>query len=416
MTAGPYDLVVIGGGAAGLSTAYHAGRRGLRTLVLEQFGVLNDAGSSAGASRQFRLQYAQQYMAELALASQEYWAVLQGFTHRALITQCGSLWFGDPALNSQEGGIQAAESVMDALQIPYSPLTAAQIEANFPFTGLPADYDGFFQGSGGIIDLKATEEACFDAALATGLVDIHEYEAVTGIADGAAGSLTVTTALGGYVAARLAICAGAYANGVLAHLDLAADFDIWQMSSAYFRRSDPCARLPTWFVFQNPSDSALFYGFPEVDWAHPGYVRVATDFPDAVLTDPGQRSFVPSPRSLGLDSQWVADHMVGLDPTPRFTSTCLIALATDPTKELLLDYTPAWGSPRTNIVTYTAGWAAKFIPILGDMIVRMLLEPSAELTYGAYTIPLQNFAIGWAPALEPGAAAILTRPTQGERS
>jgi glycine/D-amino acid oxidase-like deaminating enzyme len=411
-----YDLIVIGGGAAGLSTAYHAGRQGLSTLVLERFGVLNDSGSSAGASRQFRLQYAQQYMAELSLASQSLWADLQGYTQKTLIRQCGSLWFGDPALNSQEGGIQAAECVMDTLQIPYTKLTAAQIEAAFPFKDLPSEYAGFFQASGGIIDLKATEEAFYDAALDTGRVDIHEYEAVTGISGQADGSLTVTTARGGYGAAKLAICAGAYANDVLAHLDLSVGMNFWQMSSAYFRKSDPALRLPTWFVFQKPSESALFYGFPEVDWAHPGYARVATDFPDAILTHPSQRTFVPSPTSLDLDSRWVAEHMVGLDSTPRFTSTCLIALAEDTTRELLLDYTPAWGTPHPNIVTYTAGWAAKYLPILGDMIVRMLARPTQELIYGDFTIPLGNFAIAWAPPPDPDARTNLSEAIKGERS
>ena len=110
-----FDLIVIGAGAIGLSTAYHAGKQGLRTLVLEKYGVLNDDGSSAGASRQFRLQYAQKHMAELSLASQEYWADLQGYSQKPLIQQNGSLWFGDPTLNSQEGGISAAQDVMEQL-------------------------------------------------------------------------------------------------------------------------------------------------------------------------------------------------------------------------------------------------------------------------------------------------------------
>ena len=167
------------------------------------------------------------------------------------------------------------------------------------------------------------------------------------------------------------------------------------MSSAYFAKAKSTTKLPTWFVFQNPSDSALFYGFPEVDWAHPGYIRVATDFPDIIISDPNQSTYTPSPKSLGLDAQWVADHMVGLDPTPRFTSTCLIALAQNSDRELLLDYTPAWGASHSNIVTYTAGWAGKYIPIMGDMIVRMLCEETESLTYGDFTIDLKNFAIDW---------------------
>jgi glycine/D-amino acid oxidase-like deaminating enzyme len=392
-----FDLIVIGGGAIGLSTAWNAARRGWRTLVLERYGVLNDDGSSAGASRQFRLQYAQRYMAELSLASQTFWAELQGHTQKTLIRQNGSLWFGDPSLDSQEGGIAAAEKVMDDLHIPYSKLTAAQIEARFPFKRLPQDYEGFFQASGGIIDLKATEEAALDAALATGLVDIHEWEPATDISESGTGVI-VETASGRYHGARLAICAGAYVNDTLKPLGLSLGIDIWQMSSAYFAVTAPATHLPTWFVFQKPSASALFYGFPEVDWAHPGYARVATDFPDKILTDPAQRSFAPSAKSLELNAQWVRDHMTGLDPSPRFTSTCLIALAKDTSRELLLDYTPAWGSPHSNIVTYTAGWAGKYIPIMGDMIVRMLSAPETELVYGDYTIPLDKFSINWTQA------------------
>lgn len=394
-----YDLIVLGGGAIGLSTAWHAGKRGWRTLVLEKFGVLNNAGSSAGASRQFRLQYAQSYMAELSLASQSFWAELQGHTQKTLIRQCGSLWFGDPNLSSQEGGIAAAEKVMDGLDIPYTSLTAAEIEAQFPFQNLPKDYTGFFQASGGIIDQKATEEAAFDAALATGFVDVHEWEPSTAISENG-GGITVTTARGHYDGARLAICTGAYVNETLAPLDLALGINIWQMSSAYFAVTDAATRLPTWFVFQDPSDSALFYGFPEVDWSHPGYARVATDFPDVTLTNPDKRSFQPSAKNLALDSEWVAQHMTGLDPVPRFTSTCLIALAKDSSRELLLDYTPAWGRKHSNIVTYTAGWAGKYVPILGDMIVRMLDQPSDQLDYGKFQIPLEKFAIDWTTASE----------------
>ena len=57
-----YDVIVIGGGAIGLATAYQLGKRKAKTLVLEQFTFVNQLGSSAGVSRQFRIPYPQQYM------------------------------------------------------------------------------------------------------------------------------------------------------------------------------------------------------------------------------------------------------------------------------------------------------------------------------------------------------------------
>ena len=170
-------------------------------------------------------------------------------------------------------------------------------------------YTGFFQEHGGIINLKATQAAMYNVAGNSGQVDFHEYETVTGIEPRENGCVVVTTegADGAHVyqADRLAITTGPYVNEVLAHLDLSLNLDIWEMSSAYYRKKDPHINFPTWFVFQKPQSTSLFYGFPEVQWAHPGYIRVAPDIPDSILSDPSQRSGKPSGKSLALNSEWV---------------------------------------------------------------------------------------------------------------
>ncbi len=326
-------------------------------------------------------------MSELAIESIPYWDALQAQTDETLIDKVGSLWFGSPSVNSQEGGIAAAEQVMDQLGIDYTPLNAAEIQETYQFKNLPEDYSGFFQADGGSINLEATQRALFQIADAADNIDLREYTDVVDVKSLSNGDIFVTTANKAiYKTEKLIVTAGAYTNDILTHLGLHVNLDIWEMSSAYYKLEEEI-NYPTWFVFQEPQNKRLFYGFPSVDWANPGYIRVAPDIPDRIIQDPSQRSGVPSKESLALNTHWVNNHMTGLGEEPEFTSTCLIALSNNG-KELLLDTAPDWVHNNENIIIYTAGWAAKFVPLLGKILSDLALT-------GTTTSNISNFNIEW---------------------
>lgn len=383
-----YDVIVVGGGAVGLATGAALAKTDKKALVLEQYAFFNQKGSSAGMSRQFRVQYAQDYMAQLALDSIPYWDALQKTTPETLIDKVGSLWFGDPAVDSQEGGIHAAIEVMEQLHIPYEAMTAAQIEARFPFKDIPEDYTGFFQKDGGIIDLHATMKALYEVCRQAENIDLLEWAKVEDLQSFPGQTITVCTALGDFTADKLVITPGAYVNDVLDHFGLAMDIDIWEMSSAYYRKTADI-KLPTWFVFQEHPLTNLFYGFPEVAWSHSGYIRVAPDIPDRILQDPSRRTGVPSQRSLALNAKWVQDHMEGLDSTSEFTATCLITLSENG-KELLLDHLPTSVPNNDDIWVYTGGWAAKFIPLLGHIMADLALTGKSPYDLSPFQIKFRS--------------------------
>ena len=56
------DVVVVGGGPVGLSTAHECAKEGKKVAVLEKFVLYNASGSSADFMRMFRTMYTEDYM------------------------------------------------------------------------------------------------------------------------------------------------------------------------------------------------------------------------------------------------------------------------------------------------------------------------------------------------------------------
>ena len=154
-TPGNYDVIVIGGGPIGMSSAYHLSKRKAKTLLLEQFTFFNQLGSSAGVSRQFRIPYPEEYMVKLVKQSIPFWDELQSLTPIQLRDKVGTLWFGDPKVHSTEGNIGQAEKALTAEHVPYTTLDAAQIERDYQFKNLPKTYTGLFQADGASTASKA---------------------------------------------------------------------------------------------------------------------------------------------------------------------------------------------------------------------------------------------------------------------
>ncbi|HYJ06030.1 MAG TPA: FAD-dependent oxidoreductase [Chthoniobacterales bacterium] len=383
-----YDVIVIGGGPMGLSTTYHLSKRKVKTLLLEQFTFFNQLGSSAGVSRQFRIPYPEEYMVKMVKESVPFWDELQSHTSTRLREKVGTLWFGDPAVHSTEGNIGQAEKALKAQNVPYTQLSASDIEKEYHFKDLPSTYTGLFQPDGASIDLKATLQTLHDWNAASPLVTMKDEAPVTRIAQKQK-TFEVTTRQGTFTSERLVIVPGPYVDSVINLLGFNIKATYWNMASAYYKKTTPGIQYPTWFVFQNPEgeNGNEFYGFPEVAWDRPGYIRVASDFVIQPLTSPAQRTSVPNPKELAYTATWVKDHMTGLQPVPEFTSTCLVALSKIPNKELLIDFAPDYVPNHKRIVIYATGWAGKFVPLLGRILSDLTLD-------GHTSFDVSHFALG----------------------
>ena len=139
--------VVLGAGAMGSATAYHLARRGEPVLLVEQFRVGHDRGSSHGAARITRHSYAHPHCARLMPEAFRAWKTLEADAGQNLYIRTGGVSFGPP-----EAGYVArvAENLKD-IGIPHRRMTAMQVHEALPAFELPENYEAVFEPDAGML-------------------------------------------------------------------------------------------------------------------------------------------------------------------------------------------------------------------------------------------------------------------------
>jgi len=111
-----YDVIVVGGGIIGTSTAYCLARRGHKVLVMDQVAIPNPQGSSDDHARVFRLTHGKDsFYTGLALQTAPMWKALQTELRAELFVQNGMLEYVQDAGKYEKTSIK----VLEELKVPH---------------------------------------------------------------------------------------------------------------------------------------------------------------------------------------------------------------------------------------------------------------------------------------------------------
>ena len=189
------EVAVVGGGVMGLATARALAKAGRDVVVLEQFELGHELGSSHGGSRIIRLSYPEVQWVRLAQESYPLWRELEAEFGRPLLELRGTLDLGD---------WEANRDALAACDVGFEVLDSAEIERRFPLRMEPGA-SGLFQEDGGIVYADLALEALLASAAAAG-VQVQEsvrVEAVEEVAD--------SVLVAGVRAGAVVVTAGAWA-------------------------------------------------------------------------------------------------------------------------------------------------------------------------------------------------------------
>ena len=359
-----FDVIVLGGGTMGTAAAWALGKRGVRTLVLEQFRHIHDQGSHGGETRVIRHAYAEspEYV-PLVRRADQLWQELEATTGAKVLVRCGGLELAAPGF----AHALAARASADEHGLSYEWLRPDDVVSRWPAFRVPEDWDALFSPDSGFLLTMPALKGMADAARALGATIMEETPVV---AWGAApGAVWVESAVARYEAGALIVTAGAWSTRMLAELDLPMHVrrkTLWWQAVEDPRQFEP-ERFP---VFITDSPAGEIYGFPI--YGIPG-LKIANHAGGQVVDlETVDRS---TKRGENRDCLELAARVLPAVKSHVVKSAvCLYAMTPD--TDFIVDRHPEF--PHVAIGAGFSGHGFKFAPAIGEILAELVTDPGVE--------------------------------------
>lgn len=315
-----FEYVVLGGGVIGCAAAYHVARAGKDVLLVDQFEVGHNRGSSHGNSRIIRLSYDHPDYVRLAKSAYKEWAELEDIAGQKLITVCGGIDMAPP----DDEGLRACSASMDAVGVPYERWSAPEIMRRYPQFQIPEHFVGLFQQQSGIVNADLAVKTLYEAALRFGLQTSMntKVETIEGT--------TLQTTNGKITCSKLIVTPGAWAQPLLKKIGLELPLRVTKEQWAFFKPDDPSQfqpeKFPVFLFYGGTGSGGIgFYGFPM--FGLPG-VKAAFHESGAETTADG-RDFEVDPVILKQLADEMAQIVPGAGREVIHAGTCLYTITPD---------------------------------------------------------------------------------------
>lgn len=354
------DIVVVGAGIVGAAAARALGGAFAHVVLLEQFELGHDRGSSHGTSRIFRFNYPDERYVRMANAARDAWTALERERDERLLLQHGSLDIGPVVAETARA--------LAACGVRHEMLGADDVASRWPVRLAP-DETAVFQADGGIV-LADRAHAALIASAAEAGVEIRESTPVRSLALEQRG-VRVLLDSGELRARAIVVTAGAWASPLLAQVGVELPVVPTRETVVYLELAGAeaipsvidYARLPTSGRdgVQRVGQAAYALAAPggglKVGLHHSGAVAEPDDDPEP---DAAVATWVAS---------WAASRYEGLGDVSR-RETCLYTSTAD--ESFVLER-----RGRVVVGSACSGHGFKFAPVVGRTLAALAREAAS---------------------------------------
>jgi sarcosine oxidase len=369
-----YDLIVIGVGGMGSATVYHAARRGLRVLGLEQFDIPHAQGSSHGVNRIIRLAYYEHpSYVPLLRCAYELWRELENRVGERLLIITGGIDAGREDSRTIQGSLLSCKDH----HLPHEQLDAAALRRRFPGYQLAADMVAIYQPDAGFLLSERCIVAHVMAAHELG-AEVHARERIIEwhVEDQ---GVSVTTTRDTYRARKLVVTAGAWARTIVPALQHAAvperQVMIWTqpLKPEYFR-------LGAFPVFNFEAPEGRFYGFPV--YGIPGFKLGKYHHRGERVDDPDRMDRECHPEDEEVLREGLRRYFPDADGPTMGLTACLFT--NSPDEHFILDRVP--DSSHVGVAAGFSGHGFKFCSVIGEIMTQLVVDGGTHHDIGLFRL------------------------------
>jgi sarcosine oxidase len=361
--------VVLGAGAMGSATAYHLAKRGEPVVLVEQFAIGHDRGSSHGAARITRHSYADAHCARLMPEAFRCWRELEADAGQPLYVRTGGISFGPP----ESGYIAAVADNLRALEVPHRQMSAPELARALPVFQVPGTYDAVFEPDAGM--LAAAKAVALQVVLARELggakTRVLENCPIERI-DLSGEKPTLVAQEITIVADCLVVTAGAWLPQLLP--ELAGRLRPTRQQVLYFRPDDlgpfQVGQFPV-FIYKGVTELDDYYGMPPFGGCD---VKVARHGGPGI--DPGRPDREVGDAYREIVRTFLRKHIPALADAPiSRAEVCLYTMSPDEQFQL-----GCWqGRGDVIVASPCSGHGFKFSNLIGKILADLAVEGTTEL-------------------------------------
>ncbi|KAE8056516.1 hypothetical protein FH972_013284 [Carpinus fangiana] len=366
-----FDVIVVGAGIMGSSTAYQLAKRGQKTLLLEQFDFLHHRGSSHGESRIIRATYPEDYYFPMVIESYKLWEEAESQIGYKVYFKAEHLDMGDSHNKYIRGIIQTCHKYSVSHQILNRRQVAEKFSGRFD---IPENWIAVFTEYGGVI--KPTKAVSMFQALAfqrgAVLRDCMEVKDIKKD-DGVKGGVWVHTSNGEkFWGKKCVVTVGAWTrklikkvNGVeLPIQPLETMVCYWRIKEGNEGKYAIGGDFPTFTCH----GELFIYGTPSLEY--PGLIKVAVH--GGYPCDEDKRSWGPG-MGLGSLKETVEERLSGMVDSGAPVATQLCMYSMTPDEDFVIDFLGGEFGKDVVMGGGFSGHGFKMGPVVGRILADLVL-------------------------------------------